>query len=572
MTTLLGAWYFLFSGITDYSRLSLVLPAGVLLLAAFFHSVLQITNPLLSPAQEGIFGYAFVLFNVIGAYFESGRYLAGLSLVSAGLLLLRAVLLTPLASGVLRLLCCALCARNNGGEKAGQRQMRLKDWLPAFLIILAAWAVVWLAYWPGFFNYDAWQVDEVLNHAFSRHHPLLHTLLLGHCYKWGAVRGNPNAGVALYCAVQGILLAAILALSCAFLRFRGKRLLSAAALLFYAFFPVNPILAISTTKDVLFSGFILLALIVALLAGTAVSGRTARVLAVTGAFLLALIQLMRNNAQYAVLLTLPVCLLFLRRKRWRALLLVFVAGFALFKVSDAALTRMLSAAPGEIAEAFSIPIQQCGRIYTRLSEDGGDEETRAEIADFFDMDKAYYRPERSDLMKFYTTVDRENAAEFLKLSARLFLRYPLESIDAILCLTKGAWDIGDLTYAEAYRGVSDRAGVLFTDIKPGYGIHEESFLPGLERLLERLVSENAFSRIPLLPLLFSPAAYVWLFLLLLTLAVSGPARAYAPLLPFFFFLLLTILAGPCIIVRYIYPFMVCMPVFLCMLTDCEPRR
>lgn len=571
LMTFLGAWYFLFDEVNDYTRLSLVLPAGFLLIAVFFHTVLQISNPLLSLAQEGLLGFLFVLFSVTGAYFESGRYLASLSFGSAGLLLLRAVLLTPLASGILRLLCCALCARSSQGE-TGQRKMRLWDWLVPFLIILAVWAVVWLAYRPGFFNYDAWQVDEVLNHRFSRHHPLLHTLLLGHCYKLGLSLGDPNAGVALYCAVQGILLAAILALSCAFLRSRGRRFLSALSLLFYAFFPANSILAISTTKDVLFSGFILLALLLALSCDTAGSKRAAHVLAVIEVFLLALIQLMRNNAQYAVLLTLPVCLLFFRRKRWRTLFLVFAAGFALFKVSDAALTRMLSAAPGEIAEAFSIPIQQCGRIYTRLAEDGEDEETQAEIAAFFDMDKAYYRPERSDLMKFYTTVDRENAAAFLKLSAKLFLRYPLESIDAVLCLTKGAWDVGDLTYAEAYRGVSDRAGVLFTDIKPGYGIHEESALPGLERALERLVSENAFTRIPLLPLLFSPAFYVWLFLLVFAMAVFGPARAYAPFLPFFFFLLLTILAGPCIIVRYVYPFMVCMPVFLYMLSSCRPRR
>ncbi|MBQ8130637.1 MAG: hypothetical protein IJ175_10335 [Clostridia bacterium] len=562
LSSILGGWHFLIPEGALWARLSLTLPLSALLLYSFFRAVFRLGNPHLSLRQETAAAFLFVFFQSLGFYFDEGRYLANLGLLPAGLLFVRAALLTPLAAGVLRLLCAGLSRLPEGHANA---PLRFRTWAAGFALILVFWGIVWLAYWPGFFNYDAWQVDEVLHHSYSKHHPLLHTLLLGHCYRFGLSRGDANLGVALYCGFQMAVMAAILSLAFAYLHARGHRILAFLALLFYAAFPANPILALSTTKDVLFSGLILLALVTALLALHARTGKARMLLLLCEIPVLTLILLLRNNAQYAVLLTLTLCVLFIRHRRWRAVLLVFAASFVLFKASDTALTRALSAEPGEIAEALSVPIQQCGRIYTRLSDEGADDKTQAAISAFFDMDKAYYRPERSDLMKFYAKIDRGNAMAFLKLSCSLLLRYPLESLDAFLCLTKGAWDIGDMSYAEAYRGVSDRAGVLFTDIKPGYGITLESRLPALEHAMEQLVSGNTYFRLPLLPLLFSPAVYVWLFALFALLTLSAPGRAAAPLLPFFAFLLLTILAGPCILVRYIYPFMLCAPVVLSLL-------
>ena len=569
LLSVLGGWHFLIPEGASWARLSLALPLSALLLYSFFRAVFRLCNPHLSHRQETAAAFLFVFFQSLGFYFDEGRYLANLGLLPAGLLFVRAALLTPLAAGVLRLLCAGLCRLPADDDAAAP--LRFRSWAAGFIVILALWAIVWLAYWPGLFNYDAWQVDEVLHHSYSKHHPLLHTLLLGHCYRFGLSRGDANLGVALYCGFQMAVMAAILSLAFAYLHARGHRVLAVLALLFYAVFPANPVLALSTTKDVLFSGLILLALVTALLALRARTGKARMLLLLCEIPVLTLIQLLRNNAQYAVLLTLPLCLLFIRSRRWQAVLLVFAAGLVLFKASDAALSRALSAEPGEIAEALSVPIQQCGRIYTRLSDEGADGKTQAAISVYFDMDKAYYRPERSDLMKFYARIGRENLAGFLKLSGSLWLRYPLESLDALLCLTKGAWDIGDTSYAEVYRGVSDRAGVLFTDIKPGYGITLESRLPALEHAMEQLVSGNAYFRLPLLPLLFSPAVYVWFFALFALLTQSAPGRMAAPLLPFFAFLLLTILAGPCIIVRYVYPFMLCAPVFLSLLPRGETR-
>lgn len=65
--------------------------------------------------------------------------------------------------------------------------------------------------------------------------------------------------------IQMGVMSGIYAYICAYLyRHVPGRLFRIMTLLFYAFFPVNSILAISPTKDVLFSGLVALCLVLAL--------------------------------------------------------------------------------------------------------------------------------------------------------------------------------------------------------------------------------------------------------------------------------------------------------------------
>ncbi|MBQ8093370.1 MAG: hypothetical protein IJ242_07335 [Clostridia bacterium] len=584
--TWLGGSYFLIPDSFHYTQhfawLVLILAA----VYALFRYSGTLKNELLSSGVEAGFAAVITLSLTTGFYFDNGRSFDTMGVFSVLLLFVRTALLVPLMTSVLRLISNAFCWI---AKDVCRKPIRVRDGICSFIVIFVVWSVVWLAYWPGLFNYDPWQVDEVMNQTYSTHHPLLHTLFLGNCYRFGVNIGDPNLGLALYCFIQMLLMDSVLSLAAAFLFARFKKpVIPLLVLAYYAFFPANPIMAISSTKDVLFSGLILLAFLLAVMWIESENGIPVQY---TGSlkkwtntaetkphakdverkhchrFFIALtitlvfVQLFRNNAQYAVLLGAVCSLPLLRKANWRKTFYVLIISFVLFKGADIALTSALSAQHGSIAEAFSIPIQQQGRIYTRLSETGDEPELREKIAAFYDMSQAYYRPERSDLMKFYVRISPENTGEFLKLSLRLLAKYPAESIDAFLYLTEGAWNLHDVTYADVYRGISDRAGVLFTDIKPDYGIECQSRIPGLEAALEKLVSENEYMEHPLLAILFSPAVYVYLFLLF-TVSVSGKRMQYMCVVPCFAALLLTILAGPCIIIRYVYPFMLCAPVFL----------
>ena len=82
------------------------------------------------------------------------------------------------------------------------------------------WADVPGVAFPGSFAYDVpYQLRQAVTGAYSTHHPLLHTLLLGGLLQLGRALGDIDIGAAIYTAVQmalaGRMLCADLRLDCA---------------------------------------------------------------------------------------------------------------------------------------------------------------------------------------------------------------------------------------------------------------------------------------------------------------------------------------------------------------------
>lgn len=449
--------------------------------------------------------------------------------------------------------------------------------LVCFVVIFGCWLLVWLAYYPGLWSYDPWQVDQFLDHDYNKHHPLLHTLLLGVCYAAGLNGQNGNGGVILYDMIQMCIMSGIFAYVCVYLyRHISGRVFRAIALLFYAVFPVNSILAISPTKDVLFSGLIVLCLVLALQIRDVPWGRKKLCFLAVLFGTVSLMLLLRNNAIYAfVLFTGGAFLLLLYEWHrqghcpWRYVYVcLFAAGCVVtFRVGDTVLTRFLDAQESPVREKYSVPSQQFGRIYETLRISGEDEETQRLIRAYYDMETSVYDPHLADSMK--RTLDIESNGterDYQCSSMKLFLKYPLESLDSFLYLTEGAWYINDTSSASIYgSGLESRMGYLLTRYEEGYGIVHKSRLPGLEAFLERAFSANEYQKIPVVSLLFSPALYFWILVVCTVGFLQTGNRYQLMLTGFLWGLFLTILAGPCILIRYMYPFVVCSPVLIGML-------
>lgn len=126
----------------------------------------------------------------------------------------------------------------------------------AFLFILACYVPMFGVAFPGSFAYDVpYQLRQVVTGAYSTHHPLLHTLLLGGLLQLGRALGNMDIGAAIYTAVQMGLLAGCFALTCGSIaRQCGERAAKRAAV-FFALYPLHMVMAVNATKDVLFGGF-----------------------------------------------------------------------------------------------------------------------------------------------------------------------------------------------------------------------------------------------------------------------------------------------------------------------------
>lgn len=447
-----------------------------------------------------------------------------------------------------------------------------------FIFILLCWLPVFLAYYPSVFAYDAeGQLYQVMAGDYSTHHPLLHTLFLGAFFRIGEyLLGSVSAGMALHSVVQMLLMAGAFAYTLAWLYRRETSVyLRLLLLAFYALFPTNSILALSTTKDVLFSALVLLYTlqVYRMLCVDTADDRGKAGEWIPLSILIMLMLLMRNNAVYAFAVgTLLTAMLWHSKKDKklrRKFLLISVTGLCLFAVANAGLKAVTHAQSGSPREMLSIPLQQMAR--TRVKEEETlSEEMRQELDEYLSSEWVFaaYNPHLADPVKQRAAI-HDNPIGFLHTWAKLGLEHPQTYIDAFLDTSIGYWFLEDRTHAEIYGlGTESGFGYLSTDnrvMPAGYENVEHSYLPGLRAFMEKIVSDNAYQKIPVIRMMFAPAFYWWL--LCLYLAVSIYRKKYIFVLPVLFLVIyyLTLLLSPTVLIRYMYPFVVTVPAISCCL-------
>ena len=148
---------------------------------------------------------------------------------------------------------------------------------------------------------------------------------------------------------------------------------------------------------------------------------------------------------------------------------------------------------------------------------------------------------------------------------RLGVRYPNEYLDAFLELTRGYWFPDDRSYAECLGyGTEGRLGTVYTHnigfLEDGTEILHESKLPWLEEQLEKVVSGNAYYDWPVISLLFKSAFYFWALFLVWLAFLYRRQRKQAVLCLFPLLYMGTLLLGPVVQMRYVFPFIQSLPV------------
>lgn len=512
-----------------------------------------------------------------------------------------------LATGILffflTLLCTAVLARLAGAlyvrAPEDAQQNRLSAW-KLQLILFVSWLPCYFAYFPAIYSYDAEpQLFQYTGAAFDDHHPLFHTLTLGWAYdfgQWLQARGIALDGMAVYSLVQMFLLSfALSRLVCLLtelgLTKRGRIL----TMLFFALFPLHPLMAVTTSKDTYFSAFlVLLSVALARLLlfppeggqGT-VSFRHLLPLTVSALFMM----LFRKNGFYMMLGLLLVLAVVVfrpsgrrgnhpsaadsrpsgsgRLRLYRLLLCATALSLALFLLLSEALIAALGAKRGEAAEALNIPLQQIARTYASNRETLQSSGELEEIL-YYETEEGLrgYRPYISDMVKqgFRNEAFAENPFGFVSLWTKLFLRYPSSYVTAVLYHTMGAWYPLDVSHTLVYRDWwRDRTGYYITNATPVFAerfVKEENLLPALRRVYEWFATDCVQLKFVPLQLLFSPWLYcTGSFFLFLALLVKRRQRAALVTLPHTVNLLFIYL-GPCVIARYFYPFIALFPLMV----------
>lgn len=432
------------------------------------------------------------------------------------------------------------------------KQMQ-KIYPAVFFLLFLAWIPAFLAAYPGFYNYDAVnQVPQALypEVPYNAHHPLIHTLFMGKIIAFGYLQwGTLNAGIALHSLIQMLVSAAVFAyIICFLLKNTGRRLVAVVAFAYYAFFPVIAMFVLSTTKDTIFTLILQLCVMWIYEMFKDMPGffsskwKMGRLLAA-----MVFMCLFRNNGIYIVVCILPFVILLGKyyRKQCALLFLVIIAGYFLLQK---ALLYGLNATEGSAEEALSVPIQQLTRVYYEHGENAFEEEELDLIYEGISAQElGAYNPFLSDNIKnvFDYRIVQDNKKDFLFLWLKKGMQYPGEYINAFLDNTYQAWYPGTSVY-----DVPGGDEMYYFAIKMCPGGDKDSKLPGLWDFYNRIATQHYYQRIPVVRLLFSIGAMLWVAIFVCGYAYYRRNKALFVALLVVLFCCCTALLGPISLVRY----------------------
>ena len=209
-----------------------------------------------------------------------------------------------------------------------------------------------------------------------------------------------------------------------------------------------------------------------------------------------------------------------------------------------------------------------------IEENGGllEPSLRQELEKYMPPEGGFsrYNPHLADPVKNFAVI-HDDPKGLIKTWLQLGAEYPGIYIDAFLDNSVGLWFLLDDTHARVYGiGTETGFGYLSTDnrtMPAGCEIVEHSCLPGLRVFMERIVSDNEYENLPVVKFLFAPALYWWLLYLYVIVVLYK--RRYREVMPAVFLVVyyLTLLLSPTVLIRYMYPLVVTVPVILSCLTS-----
>ena len=446
-----------------------------------------------------------------------------------------------------------------------------------------AWIPAFLAYYPAILSYDCHRQirQAVRGYAwFNTHHPLAHTFLIRLFLTLGEEIGSYEVGMAIFSILQMVIMSVVFAYACNMIgRITRNRWIVIGTATFFALLPIHHVLVLCITKDILFTAFFLLLCLLVLEFNQAESKKAKILLAVAMVLIGILAMLFRNNAIYAFAVFAVIYIIWSKKERIIVALLciMIIAGgrFGADAIQDA-----MGAGDGSKAEMFSVFLCQFARVGVYQVDSLSTEQYEMIEKYVDDMYWSMYNPHIADGIKDNVAAStfpdwEDEVPTMLKDWITVGMKYPNDYVDAFLELTRGYWFIDDVSHAEVLGyGEDTNWGLIYTfnasksDIFEG--VENKSVLPGLQKVYQKIVNGNAYYDWPVISMLFKPAFYCWTLLLVMIslLYMNRKRKLILCLLPLAY--LLTLLLGPVVNFRYIYPIMVVSPVLVAwMFSNCD---
>lgn len=525
----------------------------------------------------GIVGFLFSFFLVIGTQLE----IKGSINLSDACLWLALLVWGVLGSLIIRYTWDVLILKKGICKKELSADYKF-EWKSFFVtagIIFVCYFIVFLAVYPGFFVYDAQdEVMQVITRKFSTHHPLIHVLLLGGFSQLGyKLFDSYNTGIAMYSVLQMLFASGVLAWCVELLKKRGvRKSVRILITLYFGLFPTVVMGALCTSKDAIFSGLVLMAVLYLQEMCKDFDGFFAAKKKVMVLFMAAVgMALFRHNGYYA-LVVFFVLLLISYRKEWKRILVIAVCVVVAYSGINNGLRWVLHAKEGGKQEMLTVPIMQMARTYVYEKDNLPQEEKDVLIKFIHEKYLMIYTPKLSDRVKYHFENEkyRENSDEFWKLWAKWGMRYPVIYINAWLMTSYGFWypdaviDVyrGNAVFTYTYE---DSSYFGYETEQPGV---RESKIPLLDKLYRKISLEIFQQKIPVVSMLFSPGFMLWVAVFFV--GFLAYEKRWNSVMPFLLVALiwLTFLLGPTFLPRYVFYLWTVVPVLICECFIVEKNR
>lgn len=452
------------------------------------------------------------------------------------------------------------------------------SFIVVFLVICLSWLVVLIIKYPGIIYPDTLNqiIQSFGDRLFNNKNPLLHTLLIKTFYDISLTfTNNINVATFIVSLVQLVFCSCIYAYVCKYIYKRTNNIyFYIATLLFYGFISYNVFYNISISKDAMYAVFT--ALFVCMIDNLCnePSNKNIILFMITGI----LYSLLRNNGFYSLIVIafviMVLCIKFNFKKLTITILVTLIlTGVTRGPIYNAILTNLNKDyegdfyVPSETAFYGSfitvIPFQQIANVVVHDRELNEKEEWLIEEYIPFERIKEVYNPILIDPLyseiEKYCKPTRLNIAkiEYFKLWVELFLKYPLDYLEAYVNMNKYYF------YPNKYI-----ENMYYTSIYPNeYGI---KYIDNNETLVNKI--ETSYSnqkKIPLVSSLFSPGTVV--FILLIGLYYCLLKKNKTTFVSMFHllvnFLILMAFVPLNDEFRYIYPVVACLPLIIIQTTS-----
>ena len=440
-------------------------------------------------------------------------------------------------------------------------------------LIFLAWIPPLLAAYPGVYGYDCiGQINYYRENHMYLHHPIAHTYLLGFCVvTLGEFLGSYEAGMCCYSIFQMLCLSATFSAMYSFyIAKRTPRVVGFAILALFMFLPANHLMSFAGTKDIFFAIFFALFVLILFMMvekPELIKLPKYNILLILSSFMMIVF---RNQGIYIFVATMIFSLFFFCKCK-KNILIMLCAVLIISGVYNGPITKALGGIKANpLREMMSIPCVQLSRAALNNADNLTENELSMIKEYISDYEIYSYNAGISDAMKGSLDTERlkSNPMEFIKLWVKVGLKCPIDYFDAFARLTVGYW-YPDMNYRDeqAYHPYWEYypTGELVYYDPEKFLLLEQTPVKGMEWLDEyyyEITYENTYQKTPIFSMLYSSALPLWCLMLYMAYCIYE--KKYRFLVPSgaIFVLMLTLLLGPVVLYRYIYPVCIVVPLML----------